>query len=65
MSKVKCAVCHGATRCPYEKGLGAAHGQVTTETKLGLELGAPLPLCLQEQFGSSTAKLALGSDSWL
>lgn len=43
-AKVKRAVCHGATRCPYEKGLGAAHGQVTTETKLGLELGASLPL---------------------
>lgn len=43
-AKVKRAICHGATRCPYEKGLGVAHGQVTTETKLGLELGAPLPL---------------------
>lgn len=44
MAKVRRAVCHGATRCPYEKGLGAAHGQVTAETKLGLELGSPLPL---------------------
>lgn len=43
-SRAERAVRRGATRCPYEKGLGAAHGRVTTETKLGLELGAPQPL---------------------
>lgn len=46
-TKVKCAVCPRATRCPCGKGLGAARGHQRHGREFGeqgMEPGAPLPL---------------------